>query len=100
MRLKSKLHATCVGIESSTVSGQGREEQREAGVWSERVPKLHTLRCTRFTLLARDGGQGQGRGRGSWPCLCFALLCFASLSWTRTWTWTSEKLRTCWKNMH
>lgn len=76
MRLKSKLHATCVGIESSTVSGQGRGGQRGAGVWSERVPKLHTLRCTRFTLLAREG---QGRGRGSWPCLCFALLCFAEL---------------------
>lgn len=43
-------------------------------MWSERVPKLHTLRCTRFTLLAREG-----QGRGSWPCLCFALLCFAEL---------------------
>lgn len=100
MRLKSKLHATCVGIESSTVSGQGRGGQRGAGVWSERVPKLHTLRCTRFTLLAREGQGDRDRGGEGVAGLVSALLCFASLSWTRTRAWTSEKLRTCWKNMH
>lgn len=79
MRLKSKLHATCVGIESSTVSGQGRGGQRGTGVWSERVPKLHTLRCTRFTLLARGRDRGTGEGELALSLLCFALLCFAEL---------------------
>lgn len=41
------------------------------------MPKLHTLRCTRFTLLAREG-QGD-RDRGGVAGLVSALLCFAEL---------------------
>lgn len=95
MRLKSKLHATCVGIKSSTVSGQGRggKEELECGVRG----CLNYIRCAAHGLLyLPETGRDRERGAG----LVSALLCFASLSWTRTRTWTSEKLRTCWKNMH